>query len=522
MSNWRIVYSYDNKERSFEPTTCQFLVGRPKAGISVDLDLSPDLKVSRPHARITRENGELWIEDLGSTGGTYVGHRKIPRRMKSLVRPGETVRMGETVLRVELPTDASVPDIDRTVELPPDGNATEISYICDAGTNSFFSLATNKEERERLALLCELPLLFVAQKKIQGLLETIVQRLIEIIPGASRAAVLLRDRSSGQLVLKANFPKGAPSISLTCANRAIERKEGFVWRRSADITRSQERHAMQSSIYAPLIWEGAALGVVCVDNSDAQLEFRESDLCLLTGVAHYAAMAVENYYARDDLRRHAELTSRLFCNRFPPRIREDLIRDASAGTLVTGTRESDVTVLAADIRGFTRLSARLGPKRMKDILDQYFPPLIDAIHENDGTIERFVGDAIFAVFGSPRMDENQSEHALRAALKMQASVATRNYLRTSNGDEICTIGVGLHCGPALHGFVGNAKHMEFAVLGDPANLAGRYCSGAGSNEILISPDFYARIFHLATCESVVISTKHEGHFHAYRLLPADH
>ena len=297
----------------------------------------------------------------------------------------------------------------------------------------------------------------------------------------------------------------------------MERKEGFIWCRGGEISRSQARLRIHSSIYAPLIWEGESVGVVCVDNSEESHIFEEIDLRTLVTVSHYASMAVEHHHARDDIRRQADLTSRLFSSRFPPRIRADLMREASAGTLIIGTRQSEITILAADIRGFTQLTARLGPQRMKDMLDQYFPMLVDAIHEYDGTIERFVGDAIFAVFGSPLSDDQQHEHALRAALKMQESVARLNELRAARGGETFAIGIGIHCGPALHGFIGDAERMEFAVLGEPANLAGRYCGGAGPGEILVSPELYARVFHLVDCETVKVPTKHEGEFQAYRI-----
>ena len=96
---------------------------------------------------------------------------------------------------------------------------------------------------------------------------------------------------------------------------------------------------------------------------------------------------------------------------------------------MSATRESAVTVLAADIRGFTELSARIGPRRMKDMLDHYFPALVKALHEHGGTVERFAGDAIFAVFGSPVPDDQQYEHALIA----QGGHAANTVAQTATG-----------------------------------------------------------------------------------------
>jgi adenylate cyclase len=258
--------------------------------------------------------------------------------------------------------------------------------------------------------------------------------------------------------------------------------------------------------------------VLCVNTIKPLVRFTADDLQLLTATAHYAAIAVENCIVREDLRKHADLTERLFSSRFPPAIRKRVIDEAGSGTLVSAIRESTVTVLVADIRGFTELSARIGPRRMKDMLDHYFPALVTALHEYGGTVERFVGDAIFAVFGTPEPDDNQYEHAVKAALRMQAAVAVLSSLRGAAGQETCSIGIGIHSGTALHGFIGNAEHMEFAVLGTAANLANRYCSAAGPSQILLSADFYAHTFDKIDCDPVTIETKHEGQLRAYRLI----
>ena len=83
--------------------------------------------------------------------------------------------------------------------------------------------------------------------------------------------------------------------------------------------------------------------------------------------------------------------------------------------------------------------------------------------------------------------------------------------------EICEIGIGIHCGEALHGFIGNAERLEYTVIGEPANLASRYCSAAGKGEILISPEIHAHVFNKFTLERKEVPTKHEGTIVAYRI-----
>jgi adenylate cyclase len=270
-------------------------------------------------------------------------------------------------------------------------------------------------------------------------------------------------------------------------------------------------------MYAPLIWREEVLGAICVDHPDREQKFSDDDLRLLVPVAQYAAMAVAHQRVLDDLRRHAELTNRLFSSRFPPHVRKNLVRAAADCSLSIGTRQSQVTVLYADIRGFAELTAQLGPQRMGDLLNEYFPPLIKAVHEHRGTIERFVGDGIFAVFGTPEPDPKQQEHAVRAALEMQAASASIMEARAARQAAACEIGIGIHCGEALHGFIGNAERLEYAVVGDPPNLAARYCSGAGKGEILISPQVHAHVFNKVKSERIQITIKHGGTLDAFRI-----
>lgn len=370
----------------------------------------------------------------------------------------------------------------------------------------------------QLSLLYELPLKLANPTQLTGLLQTIVDGLLTVIPNAARGALLLVDGGSGRLVLKASAPAGNRAVSLTLANRAMSQREALIWQQNEeDQFRSAEQHGIGTGMYAPLIWHDSVLGVICVDHPDRETTFFQDNLRLLIAVAHYAAMAVAHQRALDSLRQHSELTNRLFSSRFPLRVRESLVRDAVEGRLPIGTLRSHVTVLTSDIRGFTQLAAQLGPQRTTDLLNEYFPPLIEAIHAHDGTIERFVGDAIFAVFGSPCEDLQQQEHAVRAALAMQTVSAALMRSRAARQARTCGVGIGIHCGEALHGFIGNADRLEYAVVGEPANLASRYCSAAGEGEILISDDVHGHVFNKFQAERVEIPTKHEGMLVAFRI-----
>jgi len=483
--------------------------------------------VSRRHALLTVAPEGLTLEDLGSRNGTLVKGVRIRR---TRLQPGDEVRVGPVSLRLEEAQHEDLAIAGTGGDLPasglPTGDATasrpdesgEIVETIDADAPVFHAReATTGDSGRRLALLCELSLQFGAEARVDALLQTIVDRLIEVIPGARRSALLVKDRATGRLLPKAWAPGGEPEVSLTSARQAMDQRQAFVWRRSADVTVSQTEYAITSGMYAPLLWKGNALGVVSVDNSEACDSFTGEDLRLMTAVAQQAAMAVANHHAQDELQRHAEFTNRFFASHFPRRAREKLLREASEGTLLVGTRQSPITVLISDIRGFAELTARLGARGTGDLLNEVFPRLVEVILDHDGTIERFAGDAIVAVFGSPEDDLQQHEKAVRAALAMQAAMGELNAARATRRKETCEIGIGIDCGEVLHGFIGDAERIQFAVIGDAANRASRYCDEAGAGEVLVSPEVHQRVFKLVQSKPTSIQAKHEGTLRAFRI-----
>jgi len=512
----RIVYSYQGKEEVFDQEKAEVIIGRPKEGVTVDLDPSPDQKVSRPHARVWVENGQYWIEDLNSQHGTQVNGEEIKGKGERRLQAGNSIRIGETTLRVEIPKA----QVDINATLPLETPVVEPEIKIAAALSANVVPLTPPEgaatDRARLALLYELPLQFGAEIQLETLLQKIVERLVEVIPGATRGALLLRDRDRNTLLLKAHVPADEPAVSEILARRAMEQREGFIWRRSdeSNVSGSIVRYQIETGMYAPLLWQGEALGAVCVDNPQADSTFTDDDLRLLLTVAHYAAMAVANQQMQEELRREAAIKSNLL-RQFSPKIAERLL--THRGRLRLGGERSEVTILCSDIRGFTNLSKEMEPDDVVEMLNDYFARLIPIIFAHDGTVDKFVGDAILAVFGSPEPDTEQHQKAVRAALEMQAAMAVLNAERQKRNDVTCDIGIGVHCGEVLHGFIGASDRMEFTVIGDAVNRAAHYCDGARAGEVLISPEVHQRVWKIVQAEKTAIKTKHEGDLAAYRV-----
>jgi len=511
----RILYSYEGKRRIFDRETTQVVIGRPKNGVAVDLDLTPDQHVSRPHARIWLEDGQYWIEDLNSAPGTLVGKEEIKQKGKRRLQGDEIIRIGQTSLQVEIPGTPGSPPFPQIQTPEPD---TEIAETLDASRSVFAPAKdASPDEMEPLNLVYELPLQLAQETNLDALLQRIIERLVVIISGAGRGALLVKERETGNLLLKAHLPAGEPAVSMTLARRAMEQKQAFVWQRGGPNTEfSISRPDIASGMYAPLLWKGETLGVVCVDNCSVCVPFDAEDLRLMLAVAEYAAMAVATHQLQDDLRNNAALLGNLLVN-FSPRVRDRLLDKARRGRLRPGGEKSEITILFSDIRGFTRMSKGMETDDIVDMLNDYFPALIDSIFRNDGTIDKFVGDAILAVFGSPEPDAQQHEKAIRAALEMQEAVTQLNRVRAARNKVTCQIGIGIHCGEVLHGFIGSAERMEFTVIGDAVNRASRYCDGAQAGEILISPEVHQHAWRMIQAEATSIPTKHEGNLPAFRV-----
>ncbi len=150
------------------------------------------------------------------------------------------------------------------------------------------------------------------------------------------------------------------------------------------------------------------------------------------------------------------------------------------------------------------------------MLNDMFHDLTPIVLKFEGTVDKYIGDAILAVFGCPEPDEQQWEHAVRAALEMQAAVKRLGTGRWK-GRPAFRIGIGIHTGPVIHGFIGAAERMEYTVIGDTINGASRYCDAAASEEILISPSTFAHLHHCVEVDLPprMIDTKHEGKMKAY-------
>lgn len=153
----------------------------------------------------------------------------------------------------------------------------------------------------------------------------------------------------------------------------------------------------------------------------------------------------------------------------------------------------EVTVLFLDIRGFTSISERLSPREVVAMLNDYFEAIIEVVFKHHGTINKFIGDAVMAIFGAPFAVDDAPMRAVRAAVEIEQAVAAVNHRRREAGLATVAIGIGINTGSAIAGNVGSERRMEYTVIGDDVNLAQRLEGLAREGEILVSQATYDKV-----------------------------
>jgi adenylate cyclase len=199
---------------------------------------------------------------------------------------------------------------------------------------------------------------------------------------------------------------------------------------------------------------------------------------------------------------------------FSPAVR-DKISAASGSFLEPGGEEQVVTVLFCDIRNFTGLSETLPPQAVMALLSDYHSRMVAAVFAHGGTLDKFIGDAVMATFGTPRPAPDDAMRAVRAGMAMRRALAGLNRERAAKGLAEIRHGTGIHLGPAIVGNVGTPERLEYTVIGDTVNVASRIAAACKStgHDLLISGavrDRLAGALPLRPVEAVQLPGKAEA------------
>ncbi|HII72673.1 TPA: adenylate/guanylate cyclase domain-containing protein [Candidatus Woesearchaeota archaeon] len=213
-----------------------------------------------------------------------------------------------------------------------------------------------------------------------------------------------------------------------------------------------------------------------------------------------ALFLVYDYWER---KRQAEMKDKqrikTFFERYVnPKIIDELL---TGDTLELKGRRSNITVFFMDIRGFTKMSERLPPEKVIELLNRYFDIATSVLFKYDGTVDKFVGDAVMALFNAPTNVKDHQLKAFKAALEIQQELKAWGKIEA---------GIGLHCGDCIVGNIGSKHMMDYTAIGDTVNTAARLEGQTSAGDIVVSEDVYKEIKEVFTSkhkESVTLKGK---------------
>jgi len=246
----------------------------------------------------------------------------------------------------------------------------------------------------------------------------------------------------------------------------------------------------------PLLHSGELFGLMLLDSQIATNAFTEKDLQLFQNVANQASIAIQNSLFAKKLEQEA-ITRDKFQRLLSPQIAQQVL-DGKVD-IAKGGEARQTTVLFSDIRGFTSMSEDESPQIIVDMLNEYFELMVDVVFKYEGTLDKFVGDEIMALFGAPVGHSDDPKRAVRTALEMMEVLGQLNHERRGRGDPEIKIGIGINSGEVVAGYLGSSKALEYTVIGDTVNTGARLCSVAKAGEVIISHNTYQHLGDTFEC-----------------------
>lgn len=514
-----------------------YTIGRAKEN---DIVLN-DRRVSRKHAYIEEVNGKFIFVDgvredgviTRSVNHVYVNGR--PQLEKDL-ETGDKITIGESSItfkslvtapqppeRVnysQLPTSAivapsspsaAVPAGIRYDDAPLGHTMVQMSANEIIGGQTHLSIesahATPEEIKDLRRKARMLELLYEMSKTIGTVfdLKAIFEKATDLIfrgTPADRVIALLADETIDGKILDYSLVQiGARTrdekierltenmtVSRTITQKVMREKVALLSqdaKADAEFSGAESivSQGVRSTICAPLITESNVHGVLYADRLDPFAAFSADDLELISAVAAQTAVTVETVKAHTRLAR--EEVARANYSRFMPEyVVKQLLENPDSFRL--GGVNQTITVLFADIRGFTTLSEHENPEKVVGLLNRYFTAMTEIIFEHGGTLDKYIGDGLMAIFGAPTATPNDAINAVRAAIAMQKRLITLNEELRLAGFASINVGVGLHTGEATIGYVGSDQRSEYTAIGDTVNVASRLEGAAKGGQILVS------------------------------------
>ena len=459
-------------------------------GRSPDCDIViKDFGVSRHHAKVLVDGEECRLVDLKSKNGTHVNGVAV---LEAILNDGDQVALGKFILQFRRTLDEkvvldeqkplleeagtvirSVGELQKYLGVEPPKSKSDTHLPTTASrTVPDLEVADIEKTNHILRSLSALAkaLITAQPEEVEG---RVMDTVFEHIP-VDRGFLMLYD-DDGNLkprVVKYRHggDEGKITISKTIADRVVKDRVAILTSDAQIDPRfasgdSIRFHGIRSAMCAPL-WRGdKVIGIIHIDSPMASNTFGEADLELLSALGNYAAIAIEQASLNKKIQQEKVRRER-FEKYFSPRVAERIMSEGEKEV-----QELEVTVVFADIVGFTPMAEKMEPQEVGQLLNEYFSRMADVVLEYDGTLDKFIGDCIMAVFGAPYPQEDHAERAVRVALEMRRRLTDLN--KELAKDPPIEMRMGINSGKVVAGPIGSHKRKEITVLGDTVNIASR-------------------------------------------------
>jgi adenylate cyclase len=453
-----------------------------------------DRIISKEHCEISRQpDGRFLLNDLGSLNGTFIGNRRVQQHM---LRDGDEITLGSTrlVFRDQLIGDNSI----QRVTIAPGMTESHIRQRLAANPDNeflpekeIFDEPILRRDYERLRIAHELGRAVGNEFDLDKLLQKILDKAFELLQ-ADRGVIMLMDEDGQPVPRVAKQKKGAPTeeiiLSNSIINEVIREKQAVLSSDATIDSRFSGAHSIimqgiRSTMCVPLLHGNELLGIMNLDSQIATNAFGEKDLRIFTGIASQAAVAIQNARLAHKIEWEAK-TRAQFQRFFSPGMVQQMIEGKLKLDGVGETRE--VTILFADIRGFTAMTENADAHEIVELLNDYFEVMVEVLFRFEGTLDKYVGDEIMALFGVPLANDEAALMAVECAIEMQKALSEFNRTRTAERQPPLHVGIGINTGMVVYGALGSSKTVQYTVIGDAVNTASRLCSLAKPDEIICS------------------------------------
>ena len=472
-----------------------------------------DRVVSKEHAVIELDiEGSFYVRDLGSRNGTFVDGDQVDGKRK--LNDGSTISVGSTDLTFR--SDPTEVDSQNKVTIHAgelDAHIqNRIAQKLDEGflpENQIKDGEVLRRDYEKLRIAHALSQSIGVETDLDVLLEKILEKAFEIFP-ADNGVILMKledtERLVPMVVRGRDDSKGVGDvrISRTILNEVIDEKQAVLSSDAMKDDRFSGAHSIilgniRSTMSVPLLLEDTLLGVIHLDSTVESGAFTEKDLQILTGFARQAAVLINHHRLIKKMEEEIVVREKLH-RLLSPQLVEEVVSGRlemkKGGELRRGT------IMFADIRNFTSYSEKHAPQQVVALLNEYFELMVDVIFKHEGTLDKFIGDEIMAIWGAPLSRPDDTERAMRCAVEMQQAIAVFNSKRQEQNEQTLHIGIGLNTGEMVAGYMGSTKSMNYTVMGDSVNTAARICSSAGPDQIVIGGNTFEDVKNLVIADKL--------------------